>query len=296
MLTTVLRSGGWSPHIAHKIETPCHSGPIAVDHYTYTDSVDTNILDFCIGSTYTIQWTGNKYCTACLKKVAKLFQGFCWTCCQTKAIADLCMVSPHKCHYALGTCREPQWAQTHCFQPHYIYLAFTNDFKIGITRQSRLQTRWLEQGALCAMPLALLNTRQEVGLTEHALHAFFKGSSHWLKMLNQTVQPSQDTIQKTYELVQKHWDALSVSTEKKSIILPVLNKNLDIMQSAWTASYPVQHDKPVAWKSIDLEKTPTIEFTVHGMKANYVLTTANQCFNFNKFAGFQVHISKTPTE
>ncbi|NBQ12304.1 MAG: DUF2797 domain-containing protein [Gammaproteobacteria bacterium] len=55
------------------------------------------------------------YCTACGRKTNKSFnQGYCFPCFQKLAACDSCIVSPEKCHFAAGTCREPSWAEQFC--------------------------------------------------------------------------------------------------------------------------------------------------------------------------------------
>jgi hypothetical protein len=62
-------------------------------------------------------------------------------------------MKPETCHYHLGTCREPDWAQNHCFRPHIVYLANSSGVKVGITRKTQIPTRWLDQGASQALPI-----------------------------------------------------------------------------------------------------------------------------------------------
>jgi hypothetical protein len=65
----------------------------------------------------------------------------------------MCIMKPETCHYHLGTCREPDWAQSHCFRPHIVYLANSSGVKVGITRKTQIPTRWLDQGASQALPI-----------------------------------------------------------------------------------------------------------------------------------------------
>ena len=47
---------------------------------------------------------------------------------------DLCIVKPQLCHYHKGICREPQWGEQNCMQPHIVYLANSSGVKVGITK------------------------------------------------------------------------------------------------------------------------------------------------------------------
>ena len=39
-------------------------------------------------------------------------------------------------------------------QPHTVYLAYTGDVKVGVTRNTQIPTRWIDQGATFALPIA----------------------------------------------------------------------------------------------------------------------------------------------
>ncbi|MEK5768882.1 DUF2797 domain-containing protein, partial [Acinetobacter schindleri] len=78
-------------------------------------------LPFQLGQEIEIEWTGNIYCVFCGKKTSKSFsQGHCFKCFKTKASCDMCIMKPETCHYHLGTCREDEFAQNVCFQPHIV--------------------------------------------------------------------------------------------------------------------------------------------------------------------------------
>src|SRR5262245_51371459 len=81
-------------------------------------------LNDLIGTQVRLHFEGAITCLHCGRKTKKSFnQGFCYPCFQTLAQCDSCIVSPEKCHFDAGTCREPEWAQQHCMQPHIVYLA-----------------------------------------------------------------------------------------------------------------------------------------------------------------------------
>ena len=49
---------------------------------------------------------------------------------------------------------------------HIVYLANSSGLKVGITRASQVPTRWIDQGAVQALPLLRVATRQVSGLAE----------------------------------------------------------------------------------------------------------------------------------
>ena len=107
-----------------------------------------------LGRKVRIAFCGEIICTACGRRTNKSFaQGHCYRCFQSLAACDICVMRPDKCHYAAGTCRQPEWGETHCMQPHLLYLAVSSGLKVGLTRQGQVPTRWIDQGASWALPI-----------------------------------------------------------------------------------------------------------------------------------------------
>ena len=113
-------------------------------------------LNQYLGSTLQLSFDGVINCIHCDRKTNKSFnQGYCYPCFKRLAQCDSCIVSPEKCHYHEGTCREPEWGETHCMIDHIVYLANTSGIKVGITRGTQVPTRWMDQGATQAKPIFL---------------------------------------------------------------------------------------------------------------------------------------------
>src|SRR5579875_2619879 len=130
-----------------------------------------------------LSFTGEKACIICGRKVKKLYQsGYCFPCVTTLAECDLCIVKPHECHFHKGTCRDESFAMTHCMIPHYVYLAFSSGFKVGLTRKGREFTRWIDQGASQAVLLAEVPTRKMAGEMEMAIAEHISDKTDWRKM------------------------------------------------------------------------------------------------------------------
>ncbi|MCU7967855.1 MAG: DUF2797 domain-containing protein, partial [gamma proteobacterium symbiont of Bathyaustriella thionipta] len=93
------------------------------------------VLNSMLGKRIIIHYKNEIHCVSCGRKSNKSFnQGHCYPCFTRLASCDKCIMSPEKCHFEQGTCREPEWGQTHCMQSHFVYLANTSDLKVGITR------------------------------------------------------------------------------------------------------------------------------------------------------------------
>ena len=96
----------------------------------------------------------------------------------------MCIMKPETCHYAKGTCREPQWGESNCMRQHALYLARSSGVKIGITRGGNHLTRWADQGASEAGIIGLFPTRIDVGLAEKAISSSgISDRTGWQKML-----------------------------------------------------------------------------------------------------------------
>ncbi|MGR4058284.1 DUF2797 domain-containing protein, partial [Pseudomonas aeruginosa] len=118
-----------------------------------------------IGRPLRLEYLGSIFCTHCGRKTKKSFsQGYCYPCFTRLAQCDSCIVSPEKCHYEQGTCREPEWGERFCMTDHVVYLANSSGVKVGITRASQIPTRWIDQGARQALPILRVATRQQSGL------------------------------------------------------------------------------------------------------------------------------------
>ena len=83
-------------------------------------------------------------------------------------------MSPEKCHFKEGTCRDPVWAEDFCMKDHYVYLANSSILKVGITRGTQIPTRWIDQGAVQALPIFRVTQRFYAGLVEVVLKNIFQ--------------------------------------------------------------------------------------------------------------------------
>ena len=96
-----------------------------------------------VGKFISLHFKGVINCIHCGRKTSKSFaQGYCFPCMRSLAECDSCIVRPETCHFDEGTCRDEAWAQEHCMQDHFVYLANSSGIKVGITRGSQIPTRW----------------------------------------------------------------------------------------------------------------------------------------------------------
>ena len=141
-------------------------------------------LNALIGKVVSIEHLGDIHCIHCGRRSKKSFsQGYCYPCFAKLPQCDTCIMSPEKCHFHHGTCRDPEWGEKFCFTDHFVYLANSSGVKVGITRGTQLPTRWIDQGATQGLPIFRVQTRYQAGLIEDCLREHVADKTHWQKML-----------------------------------------------------------------------------------------------------------------
>ncbi|HEY5141320.1 MAG TPA: DUF2797 domain-containing protein, partial [Methylococcales bacterium] len=148
------------------------------------------VLNPLIGKPIKLTYTGHIFCVHCNRSIKKSFnQGYCYPCFIALAQCDMCIMKPETCHYEAGTCREPDWGLAFCFQPHIVYLANSSGIKVGITRKTQIPTRWLDQGAVQALPVFKVQSRYAAGLIEVAIAKHVSDKTSWQQMLKNHGEP-----------------------------------------------------------------------------------------------------------
>jgi hypothetical protein len=255
----------------------------AGDPVAYSIAVgDTRIpLNDLIGRPLRLDFDGVIRCIHCDRKTNKSFnQGFCFPCFRKLAACDSCIMSPEKCHYHLGTCREPEWGETHCMVEHVVYLANSSGLKVGITRGSQVPTRWIDQGAVDAIPMVRVATRYIAGLVEVACKAHVADRTNWRAMLKGDV-PELDLAQERQRMLGLIADDLEAlrQTHGQDSIREVDEQGLGL-------SYPVKV-WPEKIKTHNLDKTPEVEGVLEGIKGQYLILDTG-VINIRKFTGYEV--------
>ena len=241
--------------------------------------VDLNAL---IGQPIRFKYTGRITCIECNKSTKKSFnQGFCYPCFIKLAQCDMCIMKPETCHYAAGTCREPKWGEEFCFQPHYIYLANSSGIKVGITRHTQVPTRWIDQGAVQALPIYKVSSRKLSGLIEVIFAKHISDKTSWQQMLKGQAE-AIDLISKRDELIQlcqNDIDVLRQSDQAADIALLT-------EETVVTINYPVDH-YPIKVKSFNMDKDPEVAGVLQGIKGQYLLLDTG-VINIRKYTGYEI--------
>lgn len=274
-MTQVLASGG-----LRKMKTTL-AQPV---HYQLPIGGELVDLNNLIGASVSLNFKGLIQCIHCGRDTKKSFnQGYCFPCFKTLAECDLCIMRPETCHFHLGTCRDDEWAMNHCMQSHYVYIANSSGLKVGITRGTQIPTRWIDQGALQALPVFRIRNRYHSGLLEATMKKYVSDRTDWRKMLKGGGD-AVDLKQKASEIIDNaraDIDALTVRDDE--VEWEVLD------ESVVEIEYPViSHPEKVT--SLNFDKTPEVTGVLNGIKGQYLILDTG-VINIRKFAGYQVTLS-----
>lgn len=235
-----------------------------------------------IGQTINLSYNNEINCIACGRKTKKSFsQGFCYPCFQSLAQCDSCIIKPELCHYAEGTCREPEWGETHCFIDHYVYLANSSGIKVGITRGTQIPTRWMDQGAVQALPIFKVKDRLTSGLVEVTMKNHVADKTSWQRMLKGEPE-AVDLIAKRDELFE------TCEKELSSIISKLNDSAVSYLENEAVVDihFPVlQYPEKV--KSFNFDKMPDINGKLMGIKGQYLILDSG-VLNIRKFGGYHI--------
>ena len=248
---------------------------------------DTEIaMNALIGQRLCLSWTEAQiHCVHCGRRCKKSFnQGYCYPCFQRLAQCDLCIVKPERCHFAQGSCREPDWGETHCNIPHYVYCANSSGLKVGITRHSQIPTRWIDQGASQALPMVRVDTRRQSGLVEVALKTHVADKTDWRKMLKGAPAPIDLAAERRRLITAIDESLTDLRTQFGATAITVTTDN-DITD----IRYPVSA-YPKTVKSLDLAKNPVIDATLTGIKGQYLIFDTG-VINLRKYSGYRLTLA-----
>lgn len=253
-------------------------------HYQLSLGDEKIELNTLLGETLKLTYQGHIFCVNCGNKTKKSFnQGYCYPCFIRLAHCDMCMMKPEICHYEKGTCREPTWAQSFCFSPHSVYLANSSALKVGITRQTQIPTRWIDQGATQALPILQAATRFISGLAEVVLAKHVSDKTSWQKMLKNSAI-SLDLK------AESAWLLKSCELELAAIRQQFGNQSLMALPNAKVVeiNFPVAV-YPTKVKSFNLDTDVEVTGILQGIKGQYLLLDTG-VINIRKFAGYHVEL------
>ncbi|WP_428242435.1 DUF2797 domain-containing protein [Gynuella sp.] len=253
-------------------------------HYELVSGDRRVALSDCLGKSVEINFSGRILCCYCGQATNKSFgQGYCYKHFMALAQCDACMMSPEKCHIAQGTCREPEWAENVCLQPHYVYLANASDLKVGITRAGQLPTRWIDQGAVQATPIARVSSRYLSGLVEVTFKQKVADKTNWRAMLKGD-NASIDLHARRDELFAE------LKPQLDELILQHGRQHIQLIHHSEVQEirYPVQR-YPEKISSFNLDKQPLVAGILQGIKGQYLIFDTG-VMNVRRHTGYQIEL------
>jgi hypothetical protein len=234
-------------------------------------------LNPLIGKVVELTHSGAIHCIDTGKEIKKSFgQGYSFESYMTLARCDSCLFNPEYCHYSKGTCREPKWGEEHCLIPHYIYLANTSGLKVGITRETQVPTRWIDQGASQAIPIFIAKDRLTSGLVEVELAKKLNDKTNWRSMLKKEIKKldlvkERERIHKEYKDLIKKYDLKVCKDELVEISFP-------------DEAYPEK------LTSLNFDKYPLISGTLLGIKGQYLIFDCG-VLNIRRHQGYEISLN-----
>ncbi|GGB95497.1 hypothetical protein GCM10011352_21990 [Marinobacterium zhoushanense] len=248
---------------------------------------DDSLIDMnrLLGQPIALHYEGQINCLHCGRKTRKSFnQGYCYPCFTRLPQCDSCIVKPETCHFHEGTCRDPAWGERNCFAPHIVYLANSSGLKVGITRRTQIPTRWIDQGAIEALPILEVDNRLHSGLLEQIFAAHVSDKTNWRAMLKGDVPPVELEAERDRLLT---LCAGEIETLKSEYGAEAIRNLSD--QQAVRIEYPVL-EYPQKIATFNFDKSPDVSGTLLGIKGQYLILDSG-VINIRKFGAYRVSIS-----
>lgn len=242
-------------------------------------------LNNLIGKRISLEHLGDIHCIHCGRRSKKSFsQGYCYPCFTKLPQCDSCIMSPEKCHYHHGTCRDAAWGEKYCFTDHFVYLANSSGVKVGITRGNQLPTRWIDQGATQGLPIFRVESRYQAGLIEDRLREHIADKTHWQRMLKGNAE-DVDLPALRDELMARSEPELELLEQEFG---------LQALQRLYSENTTQIEFPVVVWpekvKSFNLDKQPLIEGLLQGIKGQYLIFDSG-VINIRKYTAYNVQLS-----
>tara|TARA_B110000046_G_scaffold22970_2_gene21760 strand:- start:13196 stop:14011 length:816 start_codon:yes stop_codon:yes gene_type:complete len=237
-------------------------------------NVDINTL---IGNEIKISFLNQINCVITGKSIKKTFgDGMSYDAYRNSPLAVESIIRPELSKIHLGIAlRDKEWEMKHHNQPHVTYLSLTSGVKVGVTRDTQIPTRWIDQGAVQAIVIANTPYRQAAGLIEVALKGFVADKTNWRTMLKNDYDKSISLVDFKNKLAEH-------IPEKLKKFVATGNEVLNI-------NYPVLK-YPEKVKSMKLDKFPIIQKKLVGVKGQYLIFDDGHVMNLRSHSGYKIRI------
>lgn len=222
----------------------------------------------------TLKHVGNECLNCSLdKKIWR--QGFCYDCFSSTPQAGDWIMRPELSRAHLDEeDRDLEYEKKVQLKPHIVYLANSSNVKVGVTRQTQVPTRWIDQGAHEALAILEAPNRYLAGITEVALKDKVADKTNWRKMLTNSIED--------VDLLRFRESVLDlIPEEAREFILPATTET--------HINFPVL-DYPKKVTSVNLTKTPEFTGKLVGIKGQYFIFDDGKVINVRSHEGFVVDL------
>ncbi|WP_228237070.1 DUF2797 domain-containing protein [Allomuricauda sp. M10] len=203
-------------------------------------------------------------------------QGFCKSCFyETPSAGDWIMKPELSTAHLDQEDRDLEYEKKMQLQPHIVYLANSSNIKVGVTRKSQVPTRWIDQGAHEAIEIVEVPNRYLAGITEVALKDHVSDKTSWQKMLTNRIED--------VDLVE--WRNKLKPFIPDEVADYFINNNQETHLDFPVLQYPEKV------KSLNLDKTPSYQGILKGIKGQYLIFEDSMVFNVRGSEGYYVGVS-----
>ncbi len=215
-------------------------------------------------------------CISCGEDKPIYRMGFCKDCFFKSPYASESIIRPELSRAHLGEEeRDLEVEKEIQLVPHIVYLAYTGDVKVGVTRETQVPTRWIDQGATFALPIAKTENRYEAGMIEVALKQHINDKTNYKKMLQDDYEDDLD---------------LADFREKIKNYFPKdFEKFYKNEGEIWKLDYP--YTAPEKINAFTLDKNPEFEGVLKGIKGQYLAFENGNVMNVRSHEGYVVELS-----
>ena len=214
-------------------------------------------------------------CLSCGKDKPIYRQGFCKSCFYETPSAGDWIMKPELSTAHLGKeDRDLEYEKRVQLQPHIVYLANSSNVKVGVTRKTQVPTRWIDQGAHEAIEIVEVPNRYLAGITEVALKEHVSDKTNWRKMLQNEIE----------DLNLVEWRDKLQSHIPEEVTQYFISSNTETNLEFPVLKYPEKV------KSLNLDKTPSFQGVLKGIKGQYLIFEDNTVFNVRGSEGYFVGI------
>jgi hypothetical protein len=235
---------------------------------------DEIALNELLGKNIQLSYQHEINCIRCGKRTKTSFaQGYCYPCFITAPETEDCVLRPELCRAHEGIARDMEYAANHCLINHIVYLADSGGLKVGVTRNTQLFTRWIDQGASSVIRVAETPNRYIAGLIEVALKSHFTDKTNWRIMLTNKIHNRPGLMEmkiRAAELLPEDFkNYVSKNDEKVQLHYPVIQYPEKVMATGF-------------------DKNSVISGKLIGIRGQYMIFENGIVLNIRKYGGYSV--------